>query len=110
MYMEKSFGRELEVQELFPNRIRYTGQQYDGLTGQYYLRERYYNPIYGRFMQEDIYQGDGLNLYAYCDSNPVAYYDLSGYAVAGCVNAATGNTDDQTALSNTISASATAHN
>ncbi len=30
-------------------------------------------------MQEDVYQGDGLNLYAYCGNNPVVYYDPSGY-------------------------------
>ena len=67
--------------------IRYTGQQYDDLTGQYYLRARYYNPELGRFMQEDVYQGDGLNLYAYCSNNPVIYYDSSGYkkgANSGC--------------------------
>ena len=32
----------------------------------------------GRFLQEDIYRGDGLNLYAYCANNPVVYYDPSG--------------------------------
>ena len=31
-------------------------------------------------MQEDVYQGDGLNLYAYCGNNPVMYYDPSGYS------------------------------
>ena len=31
-------------------------------------------------MQENVYQGDGLNLYAYCGNNPVVYYDPSGYA------------------------------
>ncbi len=95
MYMEKSFGIGLEEQELFPNRIRYTGQQYDGLTGQYYLRARYYNPVYGRFMQEDVYQGDGLNLYVYCDSNPVVYYDPSGYNKCGG-QAKTEDTDEKT--------------
>ena len=33
-------------------------------------------------MQEDVYQGDGLNLYAYCGNNPVVYYDPSGYGLA----------------------------
>jgi hypothetical protein len=31
-------------------------------------------------MQEDVYQGDGLNLYEYCRNNPVVYYDPSGYS------------------------------
>lgn len=31
-------------------------------------------------MQEDEYLGDGLNLYAYCENNPVVYYDPSGYS------------------------------
>ena len=79
-YLYDAFGAEIATEEQFPNRIRYTGQQYDGLTEQYYLRARYYNPVLGRFMQEDVYQGDGLNLYAYCHNNPVVYYDPSGYA------------------------------
>ena len=52
---------------------------YDGISGQYYLRARFYNPKIGRFMQEDAYRGDGLNLYAYCQNNPITYYDPSGY-------------------------------
>ena len=79
-YQYDAFGAELESVEQLSNRIRYTGQQYDGLTGQYYLRARYYNRVLGRFMQEDTYWGDGLNLYAYCGNNPVMYYDPSGYA------------------------------
>ena len=65
-YQYDAFGIPLETTEQLNNRIRYTGQQYDELTEQYYLRARYYNPVAGRFMQEDVYQGDGLNLYAYC--------------------------------------------
>ena len=79
-YLYDAFGAEIETKEQFPNRIRYTGQQYDEFTEQYYLRARYYNPVLGRFMQEDVYQGDGLNLYAYCGNNPVVYYDSTGYA------------------------------
>lgn len=32
----------------------------------------------GRFLQDDVYRGDGLNLYAYCANNPVVYFDPSG--------------------------------
>ena len=78
-YLYDAFGAALEADEQFQNRIRYTGQQYDELTGQYYLRARYYNPVLRRFMQKDVYQGDGLNLYAYCGNNPVVYYDPSGF-------------------------------
>ena len=78
-YLYDAFGAEVATEEQFTNRVRYTGQQYDELTEQYYLRARYYNPVLGRFMQEDVYQGDGLNLYAYCHNNPVVYYDPSGY-------------------------------
>ena len=78
-YQYDAFGVPLETTEQLNNRIRYTGQQYDDVTGQYYLRARYYNPVAGRFMQEDVYQGDGLNLYAYCGNNPVVYYDPSGF-------------------------------
>ena len=77
-YQYDAFGNLTEKRESFENRILYTGQQYDQETGQYYLRARYYNPVVGRFLQEDTYRGDGLNLYAYCANNPVVYYDPSG--------------------------------
>ena len=83
-YQYDAFGIPLETTEQLNNRIRYTGQQYDDVTGQYYLRARYYNPVAGRFMQEDVYQGDGLNLYAYCGNNPVVYDDPSGYERKAC--------------------------
>ncbi|MFR8846620.1 MAG: RHS repeat-associated core domain-containing protein [Waltera sp.] len=79
-YQYDAFGMSLGTTEKLNNRIRYTGQQYDELTEQYYLRARYYNPVAGRFMQEDVYQGDGLNLYAYCGNNPVVYDDPSGWS------------------------------
>ena len=51
----------------------------DPVTQQYYLRARFYNPVIGRFTQEDTYYGDGLNLYQYCQANPVGYVDPSGH-------------------------------
>lgn len=78
-YEYDAFGVVTRRNEAVPNQILYTGQQYDQESGQYYLRARFYNPVIGRFLQEDVYRGDGLNLYAYCENNPVVYYDPSGY-------------------------------
>ncbi len=78
-YLYDAFGNLLESREIIPNRMLYTGQQYDQAAGQYYLRARYYNPVIGRFTQEDNYRGDGLNLYVYCGNNPVMYYDPEGH-------------------------------
>ena len=79
-YDYDAWGNLTTCEEIIPNRYLYTGQQFDQITQQYYLRARYYNPVIARFTQEDIYRGDGLNLYTYCDNNPVIYYDPSGYA------------------------------
>ena len=78
MYEYNAFGTLLGSHGEVPNRLLYGGQQYDAEMEQYYLRSRYYNPVIGRFMQEDTYRGDGLNLYAYCANNPVMYHDPSG--------------------------------
>ena len=80
-YQYDAFGNLQNRNITVRNRILYTGQQYDEITGQYYLRARFYHPAVGRFLQEDVYRGDGLNLYAYCANNPVVYYDPSGYVV-----------------------------
>ena len=79
-YWYDAFGQRIAGQENIPNRLRYNAQIEDDLTGLYYLRARYYNTGIGRFTQEDVIYNDGLNLYAYCSSNPVMYADPSGYA------------------------------
>ena len=78
-YCYDAFGGIIEESGSLENRITYTGQMFDGATGQYYLRARFYNPAIGRFLQEDVYRGDGLNLYAYCQNNPVMFYDPNGH-------------------------------
>jgi len=64
------------------NLYLFTGRRFDYETGLYYYRARYYNPYIGRFLQTDpIGYGDGINWYAYCGNNPLAYTDPSGLVV-----------------------------
>ena len=78
-YEYDAWGNLTEGEEGVPNRFAFVGEQLDPITQQYYLRARYYNPVIARFIQEDTYRGDGLNLYAYCQNNPVYYVDPSGH-------------------------------
>jgi len=78
-YQYDAFGNTTNYAEKVANRFMYAGEQFDKITGQYYLRARYYNPVAGRFTQEDTYRGDGLNLYTYVANNPLKYVDPSGH-------------------------------
>ena len=80
-YSYDAFGNIIQKTEKVENRFCYNGEMLDPVTQQYYLRARFYNPVIGRFTQEDTYYGDGLNLYQYCQANPVGYVDPSGHSV-----------------------------
>ena len=66
------------------NPIRYRGYYYDHDTGLYYLNARYYSPKWRRFVSPDetTYLDpesvNGLNLYCYCNNDPVNFVDPSG--------------------------------
>ena len=65
--------------------IKYRGYYYDTETGLYYLNARYYSPEWRRFLSPDGAEyidpetPNGLNLYAYCNNDPVNYADPSGH-------------------------------
>jgi len=69
------------------NPIRYRGYYYDSETNWYYLNARYYSPEWRRFISPDdtAYLDpesvNGLNLYCYCNNDPVNYCDPSGRSI-----------------------------
>ena len=58
--------------------FRYRGYVYDVETGLYYLRSRYYNPEWQRFVNANILFV--ISLYCYCKNNPIIKIDSTGYA------------------------------
>ncbi|MBO5222578.1 MAG: hypothetical protein J6C26_09725 [Clostridia bacterium] len=91
-YTYDAWGAVLAVQNYTSDAIgtlnpfRYRSYYYDTETGLYYLNTRYYDPETGRFINADTtdiledaqYDIHGLNLYLYCDNNPVANRDDDG--------------------------------
>ena len=73
------------------NPIRYRGYYYDRETKLYYLNARYYNPEWRRFISPDSTDyidpdvPNGLNLYAYCNNDPVNYCDPSGCSITAAI-------------------------
>ena len=71
------------------NPFRYRGYVYDTETGLYYLSSRYYNPVWGRFVNADTAAMVAAspdkaswdkNLFAYCDNNPISRKDDGGFS------------------------------
>jgi len=67
------------------NPFLYKGYYFDRETGYYYLQSRYYSPEWCRFINADdpnnlSANGDhsSVNLFAYCNNNPVIYSDPDG--------------------------------
>jgi RHS repeat-associated protein len=78
-----------EVSVLGPddgNATQYTAREND-LTGLYYYRARYYDPLLKRFIAEDpMGLAAGLNRYAYVSGDPVSYADPLGLWSPGAHN------------------------
>ena len=67
------------------NPFRYRGYYYSQDLGLYYLKSRFYDPVTSRFISPDATSYlapdviNGLNLYAYCNNNPVMNVDPDGH-------------------------------
>lgn len=75
------------------NPFRYRGYYYDKEINLYYLNSRYYNPIWGRFINADGIINSSIdfqnyNLYNYCSNNYINYIDSSGKLFLTLIKAA----------------------
>jgi len=79
-YRYDSFGNIIAETGTVENPYIYTGRERDAETGLYYYRARYYDPQFGRFLNEDpigFASGDE-NFHAYVGNNPVNFVDPLG--------------------------------
>ncbi|MBW2690920.1 MAG: RHS repeat-associated core domain-containing protein, partial [Deltaproteobacteria bacterium] len=61
------------------NRYTFQGREIDWDTGLYHFRARWYDPETGRWLSKDpVGISGGLNLYAFCENNPVHFVDPDG--------------------------------
>jgi RHS repeat-associated protein len=111
-YAYDAYGNAEEAVESLPQRFRYTGREWDGVTRLYHYRARAYDPETGRFLQEDplgfgalhpkrkeliaddyaddklllgiatAYAGE-LNTYRYVSNNPMIFTDPTGLFGSG---------------------------
>lgn len=82
-YTYDAFGILIHRTGTTPNDYLYAGEQFDGHLGFYYLRARHMNPMVGRFVSLDRYEGSlsdpkSLHKFLYVMNNPVNAIDPSG--------------------------------
>jgi RHS repeat-associated protein len=81
-YSYDSFGKVTTLGGTLSNELQFTGREFDHETGLEYYRARYYDPIIGRFTNEDpgAFDLKSPNLYLYVTNSPIDLVDPSGLA------------------------------
>jgi RHS repeat-associated protein len=82
-----SFGRIVGQTSPIDLRFAYTGREWDGETGQYYYRARYYDAAVGKFISEDPigFDAGDTNFHRYVENDPLNSTDPSGLVRVGFV-------------------------
>jgi RHS repeat-associated protein len=78
------FGRTSFSGSGTSNLYRFAGRELD-LTGLYFMRARYYNPVLQRFLSPDPIgvAGGSPNVYVYAGNNPTNFMDRFGLFFGG---------------------------
>ncbi len=78
-YGYDSFGKQTSSSGSLTNPFQYAAREFDGETGLYFYRVRYYDPQTGRFIGEDPLRfGASPDFYSYLDNDPTSWLDPSG--------------------------------
>jgi RHS repeat-associated protein len=78
-YTYDAFGKLTTSTGSLTNPFQFTGRDLDAETGLRYYRARYYDPISGRFLNEDpVKFAGGINFYEYAENEPSSETDPSG--------------------------------
>ena len=78
-YSYDSFGKQTSSSGSLTNPFQYTAREFDGETGLYFYRARYFDPSSGRFSNEDpIGFRAGTNFYSYAANSPTNTTDPLG--------------------------------
>ena len=94
-YVYDAFGNLISSTGSTKNDFLFCGEQFDPVTGLYYLRARYMDTSTGRFISMDAYSGSiddpvSLHKYLYANANPVSNSDPSGYSTLADMNTSMG--------------------
>ena len=96
-YLYDAYGNTIEIIDNSSNSLatinpfRYRGYYYDGETQLYWVSSRYYSPELCRWISPDSIEYldsqsiNGLNLYAYCNNNPIMYVDPTGHFIISSI-------------------------
>jgi RHS repeat-associated protein len=77
-----TFGNLISQTGSSDGNLGFQSKYFDQESGMYYFYHRYYNPVNGRFLNEDpIGLNGGLNMYAFVYNNPVNLSDPFGLDV-----------------------------
>jgi len=81
-YTYSSFGKiESQLDPAFIQPYTFTAREFDSETALYYYRARHYDPLIGRFLQEDpLGVANETNFYSYASNGPINFVDPFGEA------------------------------